>query len=283
MTSYFIEPGDWEGATGESLPPGAAGIAVVTFDAVRRAIEPVATWFDLDGEEGRPFSLLEAVSETAKMLVDERADYLRVTQALRKLLVELDAAYGSNAESHAVNAAVIARAALRPEVRAPTSPSPRGDPLVRRDTVMQSPYREVAFGNKFIAYPSHWPPYINGTGRPCTLLQGPCSCGAWHDLNEWVMVSPTPIKDTPARPTGTVTVSADLEAVAAQLGRLLAAGCKIAKQDGEWWLFERDGEGVVGGATYLEMSIRSLQADADAIVQRDEVWRRQQNYGNELE
>lgn len=29
MTSYFIEPGDWESATGECLPSGSDGIAVV--------------------------------------------------------------------------------------------------------------------------------------------------------------------------------------------------------------------------------------------------------------
>ena len=33
------------------------------------------------------------------------------------------------------------------------------------------------------------------------------------------------------------------------LQRLLETGCKIAKQDGEWWVFESDGEGVVGAKT----------------------------------
>lgn len=35
--------------------------------------------------------------------------------------------------------------------------------------------------------------------------------------------------------------------------RLLDVGCKIAKQDGQWWIFEHDGEGVVGGSTFREM------------------------------
>jgi hypothetical protein len=29
MTTYFIEPGDWEAATGECLPSGISGIVVV--------------------------------------------------------------------------------------------------------------------------------------------------------------------------------------------------------------------------------------------------------------
>lgn len=32
MTTYFIEPGDWESATGECLPSGSEGIAVVPVD-----------------------------------------------------------------------------------------------------------------------------------------------------------------------------------------------------------------------------------------------------------
>jgi hypothetical protein len=32
MKTYFIEPGDWEGATGECLPSGTEGIAVVPAD-----------------------------------------------------------------------------------------------------------------------------------------------------------------------------------------------------------------------------------------------------------
>ena len=57
--------------------------------------------------------------------------------------------------------------------------------LVKRHTTDQIPYRIVKFQNDFILYPEHWPPYVNGTGRPCDMLQGPCCCGAWHDLNEW--------------------------------------------------------------------------------------------------
>jgi hypothetical protein len=59
------------------------------------------------------------------------------------------------------------------------------NPLVRRDTTDAAPYRRVVARNRFIPYPESWPPYVNGTGEPCDMLQGPCCCGAWHDLNEW--------------------------------------------------------------------------------------------------
>ncbi len=37
------------------------------------------------------------------------------------------------------------------------------------------------------------------------------------------------------------------------LARLIAIGCKIAEQDGEWWLWEKGGEGIVGRKTLTEM------------------------------
>lgn len=42
------------------------------------------------------------------------------------------------------------------------------------------------------------------------------------------------------------------------LPRLLEIKCRIAKQDGEWHIFERDGNGVAHGATFLEM-LEALQ------------------------
>jgi len=57
-------------------------------------------------------------------------------------------------------------------------------PLVRKDTVNNKSYRTIKYLNNFIEYPSHWPIYMNGYIE-CDMLQGPCRCGAWHDLNEW--------------------------------------------------------------------------------------------------
>ena len=36
MKTYFIEPGDWESATGESLPKDSHGIFVVSLDDFER-------------------------------------------------------------------------------------------------------------------------------------------------------------------------------------------------------------------------------------------------------
>jgi hypothetical protein len=53
---------------------------------IRKAIEPVADWFDIDGEEGDPIPLIEVVSEIAKMLAEERQDTLRYRQALQDII-----------------------------------------------------------------------------------------------------------------------------------------------------------------------------------------------------
>ena len=45
--------------------------------------------------------------------------------------------------------------------------------------------RRVEHSNNFVEYPGHWPRWVNGTGEPCDMLQGPCACGAWHNLQEW--------------------------------------------------------------------------------------------------
>lgn len=42
------------------------------------------------------------------------------------------------------------------------------------------------------------------------------------------------------------------------LPRLLEIKCRIAKQDGEWHIFERDGNGVAHGATFQAM-LEALQ------------------------
>ena len=53
---------------------------------LRKAIEPVASWFDVDGEEGEPMDLVEVVAETAKMLAEERDDCLRLRKALQEII-----------------------------------------------------------------------------------------------------------------------------------------------------------------------------------------------------
>jgi hypothetical protein len=50
------------------------------------------------------------------------------------------------------------------------------------------------------------------------------------------------------------------------LSRLLRIGCKIAEQDGEWWLWEKGGEGVVGAKTLAGM----LRAVATVDVEKYE-------------
>jgi hypothetical protein len=47
------------------------------------------------------------------------------------------------------------------------------------------------------------------------------------------------------------------------LPRLLDIGCKIAKQDGEWWIFERGGNGVVSGKTFREMCEKLENVDIE--------------------
>jgi hypothetical protein len=53
---------------------------------IQKAIEPVAFWFDSDGEEGDPMDLVEVVAETAKMLAEERNDCLRLRKALQDII-----------------------------------------------------------------------------------------------------------------------------------------------------------------------------------------------------
>jgi hypothetical protein len=57
---------------------------VVWSAAIREAIEPVASWFDVDGEEGEPMELVEAVKQIASTLAEERQHSLAMLAALRR-------------------------------------------------------------------------------------------------------------------------------------------------------------------------------------------------------
>lgn len=39
--------------------------------------------------------------------------------------------------------------------------------------------------NKLVAWPDWLPPYYNGCNTPCDTLEGPCACGAWHQIGEF--------------------------------------------------------------------------------------------------
>lgn len=52
------------------------------------------------------------------------------------------------------------------------------------------------------------------------------------------------------------------------ISRLLNAGCKIAKQDGQWWIFSYNGDGVVGGTTFREMCEKLASVNVDDCERR---------------
>ncbi len=62
--------------------------------------------------------------------------------------------------------------------------------------------------------------------------------------------------------------SSDCSSAFDVLPRLLDIGCKIARQDGQWWIFEHDGEGVVGGGTFREMCEKLASVDVGEHEQR---------------
>jgi hypothetical protein len=58
----------------------------------------------------------------------------------------------------------------------------------RNDKIIQTNKGERmnnSLPSQLICYPSDWPKHFNANTEPCDMLQGPCCCGAWHDLNEW--------------------------------------------------------------------------------------------------
>jgi hypothetical protein len=88
----MIEPGDWESATGECLPRGSNGVVVVPVGDLRKAIEPVLSWFDMDGEAGEPVDVVLFIGEIATALAEDRRDLLLYRKALRAIIASNDLA-----------------------------------------------------------------------------------------------------------------------------------------------------------------------------------------------
>ena len=78
---------------------------------LRKAIEPVADWFEC--EEGDPIPLIEIVAEIAKMLAEERQDTLRYRKALQDIIDHQDLVGGGLAKMSATR--LIAKKALQNE------------------------------------------------------------------------------------------------------------------------------------------------------------------------
>jgi hypothetical protein len=68
------------------------GIAVVPVSDLRKAIEPVLSWFDMDGEEGDPMNVVSVIGEIATYLEEDRRDLLLYRKALRAILTARDLA-----------------------------------------------------------------------------------------------------------------------------------------------------------------------------------------------
>jgi hypothetical protein len=62
---------------------------------LRRAIEPIASWYDVDGEEGEPMTMVEVIAEACTTLVAEREDNLRMRETLSQIIKSQDLAYAS--------------------------------------------------------------------------------------------------------------------------------------------------------------------------------------------
>lgn len=68
MKTYFIEPGDWEAATGESLPNDSHGISVVAFEdfeLLRNALKNIIRHQDVIGGPLARMSAVRKIAEKA--------------------------------------------------------------------------------------------------------------------------------------------------------------------------------------------------------------------------
>lgn len=66
--------------------------------------------------------------------------------------------------------------------------------LARKVVAALNKSSEQTEESSFVPYPAHLPPRYNGSGQPCDMLVGPCSCGAWHD-NSAPVSQPVRISD----------------------------------------------------------------------------------------
>ena len=68
MKTYFIEPGDWESATGECLPSGTEGIAVVTladYERLESALKTIIEHQKMMGGVIAQWSTTRMIAENA--------------------------------------------------------------------------------------------------------------------------------------------------------------------------------------------------------------------------
>lgn len=86
MKTYFIEPGDWESATGESLPSGSNGIAVVPAAELRKAMnihEAFGEWLCVQIEDAdaayrkHPIPEMAIRSISLKQIASKHQAFLR--------------------------------------------------------------------------------------------------------------------------------------------------------------------------------------------------------------
>ncbi len=79
--------------TGEGVV--ASRLDYVSVIELRRAIEPIAAWYDVDGEEGEPMTMVEVIAEACTTLAAEREDNLRMRETLAQIIKLQDLAYAS--------------------------------------------------------------------------------------------------------------------------------------------------------------------------------------------
>jgi hypothetical protein len=60
---------------------------------------------------------------------------------------------------------------------------------------------EILANHPPMPYPTHWPKRQNGGNTVCDMVQGPCACGAWHEMEReawiWVMIEQNGLVPTP--------------------------------------------------------------------------------------
>jgi len=70
VKTYFIEPGDWESATGECLPSDSHGISVVTLEEHERLRNALKNILRHQETIGGPLSRVSAVTRIAERALE---------------------------------------------------------------------------------------------------------------------------------------------------------------------------------------------------------------------